>query len=162
MRRAVAAGAVVALIGGAARASTSEAQIRCRSATPIDSTAPIGRAVPIAKTLWLGIYPFQKGYPTKAIVMAQRTFQRAVMFRAWNCANGMPLRLWYREGNPGSVPMSINRLRNTGDIHVRFGQWPASAMRTGYFMFWRNDLWRVVAYQRGRQIGTAIVRSAPM
>jgi hypothetical protein len=34
-------------------------------------------------------------------------------------------------------------------------------MRGGYFMFWRSDLWKIVAYQGGRRIGTAIVRSSP-
>jgi hypothetical protein len=34
------------------------------------------------------------------------------------------------------------------------------AMKGGYLMFWRADLWKVVAYQDKRSVATAIVRSA--
>jgi len=30
-------------------------------------------------------------------------------------------------------------------------------MRGGYLMFWTTGLWKVVAYQDGRQVGTAIL-----
>jgi hypothetical protein len=146
----VAAGVV--LVGGG--------QIPCGRPTPIDAAAPVGRAIPIAHRLWLGVYPFQQGHPTKVVAVAQRKFRIAVVLRGWNCATGKPLRFWYGEGNPGA-PLSTNALRTSGDLRVTFGPWEARAMRGGYFMFWRTDLWKIVAYQAGRPVGTAIIRPGP-
>jgi hypothetical protein len=134
--------------------------LACGPRTPVDTAAPIGRAVPLAGKLWLGLYPYQSGYPTKVVVMAQRKIRVAVVLRGWNCATGKPLRFWYRERNPGA-PLSTDALRRRGQLQVTFGPWEARAMRGGYFMFWRAGPWKIVAYQRGRPVGTAILRPGP-
>jgi hypothetical protein len=154
--------AALVLLSGAT-AARSSGGISCGSATPVDPSAPLGRAIPLAHVVWLAVYPFNPGYPTKTIVMAQRRIQRPVVIRGWNCTSGSPLRFWYRiqGGLPFvRVPTTVANLRRTGSLSVTLGPWPARAMWGGYFMFWRSGLWKVVAYQDGRKIGTAIVRAA--
>lgn len=161
MWRTLAIGAVIAMVlASGAAASGPSSRVGCGRATPVDPSAPIGRAVPLGHVLWLGVYPFEAGYPTKTIVMAQRRIRRSVAIRGWNCRNGAPLRFWYHEGLPfARVPVTPADVRATGSLRASFGPWPAGAMRGGYLMFWRSGLWEVAAYQGGREIETAIVRA---
>jgi hypothetical protein len=152
----------VALFASGADASSSRGAIRCRAhPTPIDRSAPLGHATPLGNVLWLGVYPFQPGYPTKTIVMAQRSLKRPIVLRGWSCADGSPLRFWYREGLPfgGHVPVTDAELRRTGNLRAAFGPWPKRAMTGGYLMFWRTGLWKIVAYERQRVVGTAVVEA---
>jgi hypothetical protein len=152
---------VAAVLGSGATANGLRVATSCGSATPVDPSAPLGRAVPLGDVFWFGIYPFKPGYPTKAIVMAQRPIDRPVVIRGWNCASGRSLRFWYRDEPPLiRVPTTIAKLRRTGTLRASFGPWPTGAMRGGYFMFWRSGPWKIVAYQAGRRIGSAIVQAA--
>src|SRR5712692_7375447 len=152
---------VAAMLAGGAGASASTSAISCARATPVDQSAPLGHAVPVRRVLWLAVYPYTSGSPTKTIVMAQARLTRPVTLRGWNCASGSPLRFWYREGLPFShLPVTAAQLHRTGSLSPRFGPWPARGMRGGYLMFWTTGLWKIVAYQDGRAIGTAIFRAA--
>ncbi len=152
---------VATLLASGAGASETKGAIGCRSATPFDQSAPLGHAVRVGKVLWLAAYPFQSGYPTKTIVMAQRRISQPVVLRGWYCASGSPLRFSYRGGLPFKhVPVTATELRRTGGLSAAFGPWPARAVKGGYLMFWTTGLWKIVAYQDGRQVGTAIVRAA--
>ena len=134
----------------------------CGPPTAVDRSAPLGRAVPLANTLWLSIYPFTAGYPTKTIVTAQRSFSGRIVLRGWSCDDGRRLRFWYRDRLPfDQVPVSALALRTTGGLAAAFGPRSKRTMRGGYFMFWRTGRWKIVAYRNGRRIGTVIVRSAP-
>jgi hypothetical protein len=138
--------------------SWSSISSRCGRVTPIDQSAPIGRATPIGHVLWLAVYPFAAGYPTKGIAMAQRRLSRPVVIRGWDCANGSRLRFWYRDPLPFSrVPVSAARLRHTGTLSASFGPWQPRAMRGGYLMFWHGGAWKLTAYSGGRAVGTAVV-----
>jgi hypothetical protein len=149
------------VLAGSTGTSSSGVGISCGPAAPFDHSAPLGRAVAVRDVLWLGIYPFDSGYPTKTNVMAQRSIRGRIVLRGWNCATGSKLRFWYREGPPFEhLPVTSAALRHTGSLGATFGPWPAKAMRGGYLMFWRAGLWKIVAYQDSRWIGTAIVRAA--
>ena len=142
-----------------AGSSVSTSAISCARATPVDQSAPLGHAVPLRRVLWLAVYPYMSGSPTKTIVMAQGRLVKPVVLRGWSCSSGSPLRFWYREGLPfAQLPVTAAALRRTGSFSPKFGPWPARrAMRGGYLMFWTTGLWKVVAYQDGRQVGTAIL-----
>jgi len=115
----------------------------------------------VRHVVWLAVYPFASGSPTKTIVMAQSRLARPVVLRGWNCASGSPLRFWYREGLPFThLPVTPAELRRTGSLSPTFGPWPVRGMRGGYFMFWTTGLWKIVAYRDGRAIGAAVVRVA--
>ena len=163
MLRALPALAVLPVVlGGVTAATASRAGIACGRATPVDQSAPVGRAVPLANMLWLAVYPFDAGYPTKTILTAQRSLPGRIVLRGWSCDEGHRLRFWYRDRLPFErVPVSPTALRNRGSITTAVGQWPKQAMHGGYFMFWRSGLWKIVAYRDGRAIGKAIVVSAP-
>ena len=134
----------------------------CGPPTAVDRSAPLGRAVPLANTLWLSVYPFAAGYPTKTIVTAQRSFSGLIMLRGWSCDDGRRLGFWYRDRLPfAQVPVSALALRTRGSVATTFGPWGKQTMRGGYFMFWRTGRWKIVAYRNGRRIGSVIVRSAP-
>jgi hypothetical protein len=154
---ALGAAALVSLVNPA-----SKDAMNCGPATASDASAPIGRAAPVGDVLWLGIYPFTSGYPTKVIVEAQRSIGR-VSIRGWNCATAAPLRFWYRESGPPfqEVPVRAAVLRKTGDLQPTFGPWSAQAARGGYFMFWRGGRWKIVCYRRGRRIASAVVVASP-
>jgi hypothetical protein len=138
--------------------SWSRVSSRCGRVTPIDQSAPIGRATPLGHVLWLAVYPFAAGHPTKAIAMAQRRLRKPVVIRGWDCANGSRLRFWYRNGLPFSgVPVSSARLRRTGTFSASFGPWQPRASRGGYLMYWHGGAWKLGAYSGGRAIGTAVV-----
>ena len=94
--------------------------------------------------------------------MAQRPLAARIVLRGWDCATGRRLRFWYREGEPfQSLPASATAMRRQGSLSATFGPWPAHAMTGGYLMFWRVGLWKIVAYERGAPVGTAIVRAEP-
>ena len=113
------------------------------------------------KLLWLGVYPFDPGYPTKMVVMAQARLHKPVVLRGWSCADGTPLRFWYRDGLPfAQLPVAADELRRTGSLRARFGPWPARGMHGGYLMLWRQGRWKIEAYRDGRRVGTAIVRTS--
>jgi hypothetical protein len=153
---------VAAVFVSGATATGSSGGINCGSVTPVDPSAPLGRAVPVGHVFWLAVYPFTVGRPTKTIVMAQRRIPRPVVIRGWSCASGGSLRFWYRDGLPFvRLPTTVAKLRQTGSLRATFGPWRAGAMRGGYFMFWSSGLWKIVAYKDGRKIGTSIVRAAP-
>jgi hypothetical protein len=150
------------VLGAVTGSSASSIGITCGAPTKIDRAAPLGRAASLDDTLWLAVYPFSSGYPTKMIVMAQHRLPARIALRGWSCADGGPLRFWYRDRLPfGNVPVSSAALRRKGGLTAGFGPWPTHAMRGGYVMFWRSGLWKIVAYRGGRSIGTAIVRAAP-
>jgi hypothetical protein len=149
-------GMVLVLCGN--EKSWSSAVSRCGRVTPIDQSAPLGRSTPLGHVLWLAVYPFAAGHPTKTIVMAQRRLARRVVIRGWDCSTGSRLRFWYRNGPPFSrVPVSPERLRHTGTLTSTFGPWPAEAMRGGYLMFWHSGVWKVAAYSGDKAVGTAII-----
>jgi hypothetical protein len=123
----------------------------------------LGRATPLGNVLWLGVYPFRSGYPTKTVVKAQRAIKKAIVVRGWSCADGSSLRFWYREGLPFRDPPATEaELRRTGSLRATFGPWPKGATRGGYLMFWRTGLWKVVAYDNGRVVGRAVVEAKPL
>ena len=153
--------ASAAVIVSGSESSWSSSGVSCGRATPIDHSAPLGRAIPVSNLLWLGVYPYDAGYPTKTVVMAQRRIRGRIVLRGWNCASGSKLRFWYREGLPFKhVPATSAALRRTGTLNATFGPWARKAMTGGYLMFWRTGLWRIVAYQGDRPIGAAIVQAA--
>jgi hypothetical protein len=147
------------LLAGAAAPSASVFG-RCGSATAVDRTAPLGRAIPVRGVLWLAVYPFDPGYPTKAVVVAQRPIRDRVVLRGWDCASGSRLRFWYRDGLPFTdLPVPAASLRATGSLSAAFGPWPARGMHGGYLMFWHSGGWKITVYEHGRLIGSAIVRT---
>jgi hypothetical protein len=157
----VAAACAAAFAAGATASPVDES--RCASATPIDPSAPLGRAVPLGDVLWLAVYPYAPGHPTKAIVWARRPLAARVVLRGWDCATGRRLRFWYREGQPFQrLPASAAAMRRRGSLSATFGPWPAQAMTGGYLMFWRAGLWKIVAYEGGAPVGTVTVRAAPL
>ena len=132
----------------------------CGSPTAIDRSAPIGRAVPLGGLVWLGVYPYADGYPTKVVVLAQRDLHRAIVVTGRRCADGKPLRFWYHKEPAlpfAHVPVSSDKLRRTGTLSARFGPRPARAMTGGYFQFWAAGRWKIVAHQDRRVVATAIV-----
>jgi hypothetical protein len=158
----VAAAAIAAaLLAGAADNAKSTLSNRCGGATPIDTSAPLGHATPFGAVLWITVYPFQPGYPTKAVVMSQRAINEPITLRAWNCTSQRPLRFWYLGGLPfRHVPVTATALRRTGTLRATFGPpFPARGTRGGYLMFWRTGVWRIAAYQGGQRIATAVVTS---
>ncbi len=123
------------MLAGGAGASASTSAISCARATPVDQSAPLGHAVPVRCVLWLAVYPYTSGSPTKTIVMARGRLARPVTLRGWNCSSASPLRFWYREGLPFSqLPVTAAQLRRTGSLSPRFGPWPARGMRGGYLI----------------------------
>jgi hypothetical protein len=161
-RASVAVGLLGIVFASGNRTSWSSVSSRCGRVTPIDHSAPIGRATPLGHVLWLAVYPFAVGYPTKAIAMAQRRLRGPIVIRGWDCANGNRLRFWYRNGLPFSrVPVSSARLRRAGTLSASFGPWQPRAMRGGYLMFWHGGAWKLAAYSGGRAIGTAVVLARP-
>ena len=150
-----------ALLATGALATGLQAGTACGHATAVDRTAPLGRAVPVRDLLWIAVYPFERGHPTKAIVMAQRAIKRRFTLRGWDCSSGDRLRFWYRNGLPFvRVPVTTAALRRTGSLSATFGPWQARAMRGGYLMFWHQGLWKIAIYEGGRKLGVAIVRAA--
>lgn len=158
----VAAAAVAAaLLAGAADNAKSTLSNRCGGATPIDTSAPLGHATPLGAVLWISVYPYQPGYPTKAVVMAKRAINEPITLRAWNCTSDRPLRFWYLGGLPfRHVPVTATALRRTGTLRATFGPpFPARGMRGGYLMFWRTGVWKIAAYRSGQRIAKAVVTS---
>lgn len=160
MRAAVATVVAAAVVLFATTAEAQREQIPCGSTAPVDTTAPIHHAVRVGDAIWFAVYPFTRGYPTKAIVIAQRPLTAPIVLRGWNCATGQTLRFWYRETLPLlRLPAPPLKLRRTGTLSASFGPWPAQAMRGGYVMFWRSGLWKVTASENGRNTGAVFVRS---
>ena len=160
--RVLAAGALaVSCLTATSAAAAPHHGMTCGRPTPIDRSAPIGRAVPLGHLLWIGVYPFDPGYPTKAVVVAKTRFVRRVAIHGWDCSSGDVLRVWYREGLPfPQVLVSAAELRRAGDRYASFGPWPAGAMRGGYLLFWRTGRWKIVATAGRREVASAIVRAA--
>jgi hypothetical protein len=72
-----AAAAVNVLLPSAPGTTRSALANRCGGATPIDASAPLGRATPLGEILWVSVYPFQAGYPTKTIFYGAPTTHQA-------------------------------------------------------------------------------------
>jgi hypothetical protein len=151
---------ITMLLENGAGAGPPQSRIKCGPATRVDRSAPIGRAVPLGDVLWLGVYPYDPGYPTKVVVMARMRLEHPIAIQGWSCATGARLRFWYRESLPfANLPVRAEELRAKGSLRVTFGPWPRRASRGGYFMFWRAGSWKVVAYDGRRTIGSAVIRT---
>ena len=153
--------ALAAAVMACAAAAEPKAGTRCRAATPVDPSAPLGRAVPLGHLLWLAVYPFQSGYPTKTIVRAQHhPLTRRITIRGWRCGVGSRLRFWYRDGSPpfAHLPVTTAGLQRTGTLSLSFPR--GEFVRTGYFMFWQTGRWKIAAYRDGQKIATAIVQAS--
>jgi hypothetical protein len=63
---------------------------------------------------WRSSADFQPGYPTKVAIHATDS----ATLSGRRCADGTPLRFWYREGTPplGALPASVSKLETTGDL----------------------------------------------
>jgi hypothetical protein len=114
--------------------------------------------------LWVGVYPYQPGYPTKTIVVAQRAIEGRVTLRGWDCASGNRLRFWYREGSPFlHLPVTAAALRRTGSLTATWtSPWRKKAMTGLYLMFWHEGLWKLTVYHRRHKLGSAIVQALPL
>jgi hypothetical protein len=119
--------------------------LACGTAAAVDTSAPLGHAVALGDVLWLAIYPYSQGYPTKVIVMARRRLRSAVEIRGWQCSTGRRLRFSYRENPTIQTPVA------------RFGPWPADGMRGGYFNFWAPGKWKIVARVKGRVVASTVI-----
>jgi hypothetical protein len=137
------------------------ARLSCGGATPaVDHpTSSLTRAVPLGDVLWLGVYPYRRGYPTKVVVESHGALANTIVVRGRRCGSGRLLRFWFREGEPFRVvPTSAARLRSTGTLRIAVGPYPADGSGGGgYFNFWAGGKWKIVAYEQGRLVGVAIL-----
>ena len=159
------AAAAVAVVSSALVLSSASARptraIRCGPpAARVDRPLPyLTSAIPLGDVLWLGIYPYRRGYPTKVIVAPQRAMTEPLIVRGRQCTTGKRLRFWYRDGDPfARLPVSAARLRAKGALSAVFGPWaeggePAAG---GFFNFWAGGRWKITA-SIGTQTVAAIV-----
>ena len=98
------------------------------------------------------------GTPTKVLIRAFSELTHPVALSGRRCADGRPLRLWYRGGLPfASIPVSEHALRTTGDVIAEL-QPAGHADYTGYMFFSSGGDWIITARQAGGVVGSFVIR----
>ncbi len=122
-------------------AALSQTAIACSAPAPIvaaPAATGLADGVELADLFltasWRSGGDFQLGYPTKVAIHASG----ATTLAGRRCADGRPLRFWYREGTPplGALPAPISKLETTGDLLAQFQPDSSAAESyTGYILF---------------------------
>jgi hypothetical protein len=177
----VAAAAALGVVADQAGGGDGDAApVGCTCATRVEAVPTTGtgsgaRAGPIwfvvgggEPTLTVPLLPpvAERFHPTKVLIQAPRPLTSAVSLRGRRCADGRPVRFWYRGG---VVPLPQNpataaQLARAGDRIARLRPGEArpsdpGGPRTdyrGYILFYSPGHWVVTARQGGRLVGTVI------
>jgi hypothetical protein len=141
--------------------------------TPVpDETAPGAHVGPLwfvfggtADTAQSKIYPDNQGLlsPTKVPIVIRERLPRPVTLRGWRCADGTPLRFWYRR--QGDVPLPRNpaspgELERAGDLVATLSgepTIPGIPGYHGYLLFSATGKWVVSVALRGQRVGSFVV-----
>jgi hypothetical protein len=102
---------------------------------------------------------FTAGYPTKVVLSRdrRRAPRARLMLRGFDCATGMSLRFWYREGAPpGRLPASKRYFERVGTLAVVLPR--GVSHRGGYMLFTEAGRWKLALRQGTRRVGALVVQ----
>ena len=109
---------------------------------------------------------FVRGYPYKVGITRHDTSQQTIVVRGSRCADGRPLRFFYRDLRYFSLPrppLSTRQLQRLGDPSARLRWYQApegqSALGySGYMLFWAHGDWKLQALKDDRVVGQLVLR----
>jgi len=107
-----------------------------------------------------GMPIFRPGFPTKVPIDVNKPLETPVDVRGWRCADGHPLRFWYRGGVPFHSVPDVRAMETAGDLvatlkPVRYiDSW--MGIGAGYMLFTTPGKWKVSVFQGDQLLASAV------